>query len=105
MMTAIWILRDVFIALQICDAASTFVILNQGGQEDNWLILAVGKKIGIRWALVLFKLLAIAAVCALVYFEAAAIPRLLVCLLAVVCALYIWVVCQNLIVILINRNS
>ena len=80
-----------FIALQIADGLTTYLVISKGGREKNPIVAWGMKQIGLIPALVAYKALAIGAGFVLYHF---ADDGGLYVLIAMV-ALYGWVVAQN----------
>lgn len=83
------ILGFIFIALQVADAATTYIILKGGGRELNPFMQVVMNFLGLVPALVVMK----ALVLGVFVFYAEAIPLWVWMLMIVI---YSWVVANNL---------
>lgn len=83
------ILGFIFIALQVADAATTYIILKGGGRELNPFMQVVMNFLGLVPALVVMK----ALVLGVFVFYAEAIPLWVWMLMVII---YSWVVANNL---------
>ena len=94
-MTTNVVLFALLVALQVADAATTIRIIQRGGHELNPLLNRFMSNLGVRVALLVSKLFALGVV-ALVWYMNLLPGWGITGLLALACALFIWVVMHNL---------
>ena len=85
------ILLGILIVLQIADYWTTMKVLQQGGHENNLVVVWIMQRLGVVAGLMLVKVFA-AGVAAMIYHLGGGYAS---ALLGVGCALYVWIVLDN----------
>ena len=83
-------LLSIFVAEQALDFWTTWQIFRFGGIEENWAVAWLMKRLGVYWALVVWKVTPVAFVWAAIYLD-----QMPWQLLAPIELLYLWVIAHN----------